>query len=526
MVILPKEFNSAGVCVPEMHYMADISRKLDAVFALIAKGKYFVINRPRQYGKTTVLSALKRRLRQTEGYVPISISFEGIGEERYANVVEFCTAFLEQIQKYLEFSGQTAMIELIEGFGEVASFDRLSRLISRMVKAFNNKVVLMIDEVDQSANNQLFLDFLGMLRQKYLLRSEGEDITFHSVILAGVHDVKTLKLKLRPDDTRKYNSPWNIAADFNVDLSFSPAEIGTMLEEYRQERQVNLNVAELAEQIFFYTSGYPFLVSRICEIIDTRLDAADKWSGAGVIQAVKLLLREDNTNFSSLIKNVENDPALYEFIQRIIIDGEAIPYVGTDTLIAWAALHGMVRETDGICAIHNKVYALLLYDHMMSKKLTQAGRTGISDYNFRNNFIDAGRLNMEKILLKFQQFMKEQYSAKDGKFLEREGRLILLAFIKPIINGQGFDFKEVQISEEKRLDIVITFANRKYVLELKRWAGEAAHRRGLEQLADYLERQGLDRGYLVVFDFSRDRDGRWLEDRVTVDGKELVMVRV
>jgi hypothetical protein len=63
-------------------------------------------------------------------------------------------------------------------------------------------------------------------------------------------------------------------------------------------------------------------------------------------------------------------------------------------------------------------------------------------------------------------------------------------------------------------------------LELKRWAGEAAHRRGLEQLADYLERQGLDRGYLVVFDFSRDQDDRWRQDRVTVDGKELVMVRI
>jgi hypothetical protein len=39
-----------------------------------------------------------------------------------------------------------------------------------------------------------------MLRKKYLLRNEGEDTTFQSVILAGVHDVKTLKLKLRPDD--------------------------------------------------------------------------------------------------------------------------------------------------------------------------------------------------------------------------------------------------------------------------------------------------------------------------------------
>jgi hypothetical protein len=184
VIILPREFNTTGVCVPELHYMVDTSHKLDAIFGLIVKGKYFTINRPRQYGKATTLSALKRRLRQTEGYLPISISFEGIGEERYANVAEFCAAFLAQIQKYLEFIGQTAVIQLIGGYGEVASFDQLSWLITRMVQAVNKKVVLMIDEVDQSANNQLFLNFLGTLRQKYLLRIEGEDITFHSVILA------------------------------------------------------------------------------------------------------------------------------------------------------------------------------------------------------------------------------------------------------------------------------------------------------------------------------------------------------
>jgi hypothetical protein len=36
----------------------------------------------------------------------------------------------------------------------------------------------------------------------------------------------------------------------------------------------------------------------------------------------------------------------------------------------------------------------------------------------------------------------------------------------------------------------------------------------------------LDRGYLVVFDFSRNREGRRNEDRATVDGKEIMMVRV
>ena len=67
------------------------------------------------------------------------------------------------------------------------------------------------DEVDKSSDNQIFLSFLGLLREKYLKCQQGKDVTFHSVILAGVYDIITLKLKLHPQEESKYNSPWNIA---------------------------------------------------------------------------------------------------------------------------------------------------------------------------------------------------------------------------------------------------------------------------------------------------------------------------
>ena len=47
----------------------------------------------------------------------------------------------------------------------------------------------MIDEVDKSSDNQIFLSFLGLLREKYLRWQQGKDETFQSVILAGVYDV-------------------------------------------------------------------------------------------------------------------------------------------------------------------------------------------------------------------------------------------------------------------------------------------------------------------------------------------------
>lgn len=64
-----------------------------------------------------------------------------------------------------------------------------------------------------------------MPRNKYLDMQEGLDTSFHNVILASVYNVKNLKLKLRPKEERKYNSPWNIAVDFDVDMSFSVDEI-------------------------------------------------------------------------------------------------------------------------------------------------------------------------------------------------------------------------------------------------------------------------------------------------------------
>ena len=70
-------------------------------------------------------------------------------------------------------------------------------------------VVLLIDEVDSAANNQVFLDFLAQLRYGFLKRlNNARARTFHSVILAGVTDIKHLKSKMRDDELHKVNSPW------------------------------------------------------------------------------------------------------------------------------------------------------------------------------------------------------------------------------------------------------------------------------------------------------------------------------
>lgn len=522
---MSKEFNVTGTCIPEMHYMVDISGKLDSIRKLIEKGSYFTINRPRQYGKTTTMFLLKKQL--MSNYLVIKTSFEGIGDAIFNNEEIFSGKILGLLANELVLSDEGLASSLFELGRGLKTLDEVSSAITKFVMKAGRKVVLMIDEVDKSSNNQLFLSFIGMLRNKYLKRNEGEDYTFQSVILAGVYDVKNLKLKLRPDAEKKYNSPWNIAVDFKINMSFSPDEISTMLRDYSTDRNITMNIPEISARLYYYTAGYPFLVSRLCKIIDEEIIVRDdrkNWSLENVEEAFQIILKEKNTNFDSLISNLENNEELYNAVFEIIITGREKGYNRHNPLIDLGETYGIFKEEDGKLRIHNRIYEQIIYNYMISKLELS---TDMGGYNFRDNFINGdGSLDFEKILAKFQQFMKEEYSEKDSGFLERNGRLLFLAFIKPIINGRGFDFKEVQTSEERRLDVVVTYLDRCYVAELKVWYGEKAHEKGILQLCSYLDSLGLDKGYLIIYDTRRNARKEWKQESITACGKEIYMVWV
>jgi hypothetical protein len=437
-------------------------------------------------------------LEKTGKYLVFNISFEGVGDAIFDNEQTFAPRFLRLLARSIKKKEAKNAAKLEAMMPHVESLDDLSNSIIDFVETSDKKIVVLIDEVDKSSNNQLFISFLAMLRNLYLTR--GNAPTFHSVILAGVHDVKTLKLKLRPNEEQKFNSPWNIAAEFKVDMNLQPFEIIPMLDDYVAEKGVKMDTAAMAEDLFYYTSGYPFLVSKLCKIMDEDiLPTKDikEWTEEDLGWAVKQLVLETNTNFETLIKNLENNPELYQIAYKLLIEGVFHDYNVHDPTISLGLMFGIFRNGRGV-RIHNKIYEELIYHYMTSRTHTNLNLMGYplsKDFKLPNN-----ALNMELVLKKFQAFMQEQYSKHDRDFLERHGRLVYLAFMKPILNGHGYDFKEVQISEERRLDVTITFYQHKYVAELKIWRGQVAHEEGLEQLSDYLDRLKLTEGYLIIFD--------------------------
>lgn len=496
---MEKRFNITGLCVPEKHYMVDTSAKMELIGKMIERGDYFTINRARQFGKTTLLNGIRQKF--SDRYLVIDMSFEGIGGTPFESQSGFVSTFCALVVKYLEFLKIDGKYLSFWKDSGIQTINDLSSTISEFCKNYPLPVILMIDEVDKSSDNQMFLDFIGMLRNKYLDRDKGNDATFHNVVLAGVYDVKNLKLKLRPNDEKKFNSPWNIAADFNVEMEFNPQEISTMLSDYENDIHTGMDIMAISNEIYRFTSGYPFLVSKVCKLIDEDLDKM--WTIESVRKAVNRTVKSESTLFDDLTKNLELYPDYKRFIYSVLMnsDGDVV-YEQNNPIMRLGKIFSIIKpDEEGKVMIHNLIFEQVLYNYFIAEEAIRNS----SARSYRSNFIENGKLLMDQIVSRFQFFMHEEYRTEDERFIERQGRLLFLSFLKPIINGSGFYYVEPQTRENSRMDLVVTYGGEEFVIELRIWHGQKYETEGKIQLSEYLNVRGLDKGYLVTFDFSKNK---------------------
>ncbi len=533
-----KEFNVTGLCVPKKHYMVDLSKRLVQMKKMIDKGNYFVINRARQYGKTTTLAALAEYLK--DEYRVIFMDFQTIGNAMYENEDSFSRAFAACFLEEFQTSGkicedkrplaeqvikelETVLVEQNRPFYLMNLF----RYLIAVCELSDRPLVLMIDEIDSAKNNQVFLDFLSQLRNYYLRRERKGTAAFHSVILAGVYDVKNLKRKLRTDEEHKMNSPWNIAVNFDMDMSFFKDEIAKMLGEYEADENTGMNIGDMAGLIYEETSGYPFLVCRLCKIMDEELpgtaefkNRSEAWSKEGFLAAVRILVLEKNTLFDSLNHKLGDYPELERVISRMLFNGEQVIYNPDLEEIDIAMMFGFARREGAVVVIANRIFETRLYNRFLTSEEWKESDITQASFMDKNRFVVNGHLNMRRILEKFVLHFQEIYGDKDDKFVEEYGRIFFLLYLRPIINGTGNYYVEAQTRDKKRTDVIVDYHREQFIIEMKLWHGKEYHERGEAQLADYLNIYNKQTGYLLSFNFNKKKETGVFERKIA--GKRII----
>ena len=527
--IMAKIFNVNGACIPDRHYMVNLDKRLEKIKTMVDAGDYFIINRARQYGKTTLLRALAEFLKKD--YYVVSMDFQRMSASKFRTENIFSVTFARDFIRLLESGnfgntpGQSpnpksdkslpdedmfAMMKLqIDKKRDELELYELFRLLTDICSNTGRPIVLIIDEVDSAANNQVFLDFLAQLRASYLDR----DISpaFQSVILAGVYDIRTMKLKLRSNDEHRLNSPWNIAAKFLIDMDFSPGEIAGMLKEYENDTHTGMNIDEITGLIHSRTSGYPYLVSSLCKNIDEEIAGTEKfpdkcsaWTREGFMEAEKLLLNDNNTLFQSLTGKLTDYPQLRTMLYQLLFTGKTIPYVSQNPYIDAATMFGFIKNLNGNAVIANRIFESMLYNLFISEEFSGSKMydAGAQD---KNLFIADGHLNVRRVLEKFVETFDYLYGDEEEAFLENAGRRYFMLFLKPIINGVENCYVESETRNRERMDLVIDYRGEQSIIEMKVWRGNAYNERGEDQLCSYLDYFHLKKGYMLSFNFNKKK---------------------
>ena len=113
---------------------------------------------------------------------------------------------------------------------------------------------------------------------------------------------------------------------------------------------------------------------------------------------------------------------------------------------------------------------------------------------------------MERILEKFVIYFNDIYGDQGQRFMEEDGRRYFMLYLKPIINGVGNYYVEAQTRNQERTDLIIDYRGAQFIIEMKVWRVNAYHERGEEQLINYLDYYHLKKGYMLSFNFNKNKE--------------------
>ncbi len=204
-----------------------------------------------------------------------------------------------------------------------------------------------------------------------------------------------------------------------------------------------------------------------------------------------------------------------ERVRRVIspiLQGASLERAVSQDDLQYVVDLGLVQRTSAGVQIANPIYR-----EVIPRELSY-----IQQLNFESLYQPTwyigldGRLEMDKLLIAFQQFFREHSESWVQRFdyAEAGPQLLLQAFLQRIINGGGRVEREYGLGRG-RTDLLIIWpyprGEQRVVIELKirRGALEQTIAQGVEQTWTYLDRVGAEAGHLVIFD--RDKKRSWVE---------------
>ncbi len=533
MTNMPKHFNTAGPCRIDDHYMLPPEARITEIPPLIEEKAYFVVHAPRQTGKTTSLLNLAGNLTAEGRYAAVLTSCK-VGETAKADVARGVQAVLYNLDEVARKQLPEALRpEPAEHYDSVPGDVRLRKYLGRWSERCSRPVVLFLDEIDALVDDTL-LSVLDQLHAGYTSRP---DHFPHSVALIGLRDVRDYETRQDGSSRAGSSSPFNIKLESLLLRDFTAGEVAELYAQHTAETGQRFT-DEAVKMAFDLTLGQPWLVNALArQVVMREVQDRETAIEANHLEAAKevLILRRD-THLDSLIKRLRQ-----ERVQRVIepiLAGEILSMDVLNDDLAFVKDLGLVRSASQGLEIANPIY----------REIVPRALTSIMEESLvlpRPSYLDTrGRLDVDQLLDDFRAFWiaNAEVYLERAPYSEAAAQLIFMAFLHKITNGKGGFIDREYAAGRGRVDLCVRWPLPKgevqrWAMELKVWrdttpAGKGILdpvEQGLVQLGEYLDRLGMQRGYLMVFDARSDAaplPDRVAREEAEHEGRSIVLWRL
>jgi type II secretory pathway predicted ATPase ExeA len=513
---MPKWFNTAGPCKPDIHYMLSATERLPEIKQLIAQENYFVIHAPRQMGKTTAMLALAQELTASDQYTAVMLSLEvGAVFSDEPDLAE--KAILDEWKESAQFRLPPELQPPDWATGEAGR--QIGSFLSTWARKSLRPLVVFLDEIDALSDKTL-VSVLRQIRSGFPNRPQGFP---QSVTLVGMRDVRDYKYASGGSDRLNTSSPFNIKVRSFTLSNFTLEDVRKLYQQHT-EATGQIFTSEAVDLAFHLTQGQPWLVNAIAkEIVEyITKDSSIPITAELVNQAKEILIKRQDTHLDSLAERLREDRV--RAVIQPILAGQELPNVPQDD-IRYVLDLGLCTNENGL-AIANPIYQEVLPRVLAYVTTASIGYLQPIWLSEQGEFLP-DRL-LEAFLLFWRQHGEPLFDSTP--YPEIAPHIVLMAFLHRVVNGGGTLEREYAIGSG-RMDICLRYGKVTLGMELKVWRDKKSDplKEGLPQLDKYLSGLSLDTGWLVIFD--RRSGLPPISDRTTTEnvispaGREIIVIR-
>lgn len=341
-------FKAGGALFPgDTEIYVERSADADALRHLQAMN-YLMIIEPRTQGKSSLLGHLRMQYATDDilfAYADLADLDVVTQELWFSQLSEKLSLFLNEIPSYAHIPPPTQMQEWRAFLRDLAQWCENNTL----------QVILVLDEVGAMSRVAWAEEFFISLRTFFNERAFVEKYQRVTCVLAGAFDPKEL---IRDEQI----SPFNIAQRVYLE-DFTREEIIRLIQILDWQKTP---VEILAERIYQWTGGQPFLTQLLCSRLPLDAHPAD------IDTAAERVRRYDWNLLASISESIQRDTKLHGYLKKIQ-SGEVIKYYPRENpRQAQLELLGIIRaDEQGNCMIRNRIYSLIL-DDMLSNNHVKA----------------------------------------------------------------------------------------------------------------------------------------------------------